>query len=283
MRQRDAQLAGSLPGGKRQPVVWPGSDGSEYDPFSRFAKRLQRRVVDNLLARRQNHMNFRRIHNIDPDRPETAIVFFFPNRRQGAFDAVPVKIDALVSWPIRIPVIDTDTAAAGVFDKHGVLEKVFSEQHRAVQHNRYGEMAGGIGNGGVQAMYPFVRHFDRDQRALIDHSLPKGQRCAAVPCVCRNLDFPGRARRGGEGLDVDRAAGQAEHAHAGRVFAARDIIAPARMSQHQQGGWIVDAAAIIADVQKGSAVLFGQIDRDAGGAGASGILEHLMKAVSAVA
>ncbi|WP_235955186.1 hypothetical protein [Sphingobium psychrophilum] len=55
------------------------------------------------------------------------------------------------------------------------------------------------------------------------------------------------------------------------------------MAQHQQGGWIVDAAAIIADVQKVSAVLFGRIDRDAGGAGASGILEHLMKAVPAVA
>ena len=55
------------------------------------------------------------------------------------------------------------------------------------------------------------------------------------------------------------------------------------MSQHQQGGWIVDAAAIIPDVQQGSAILFGQIDRDAGGAGAPGILEHLMKAVPAVA
>ena len=49
---------------------------------------------------------------------------------------MPVKIDALVSWPIRIPVIDTDTAAAGVFDKHGVLEKVFPEQHRFVQGDR---------------------------------------------------------------------------------------------------------------------------------------------------
>ena len=43
------------------------------------------------------------------------------------------------------------------------------------------------------------------------------------------------------------------------------------------------AAAIIADVQKVSAILFGQIDRDAGGTGAPGILEHLMKAVPAVA
>ncbi|WP_286867528.1 hypothetical protein [Sphingobium sp.] len=55
------------------------------------------------------------------------------------------------------------------------------------------------------------------------------------------------------------------------------------MAQHQQGGGIIDAAAIIADVQKVSAILFGQIDRDAGGTGAPGILEHLMKAVPAVA
>ena len=81
-------------------------------------------------------MNFRRIHNIDPDRPETAAILFFPHRRQGAFDAVPVKIDALVSWPIRIPVIGTDTAAAGVFDKHGVLEEVFAGQQRFVQGDR---------------------------------------------------------------------------------------------------------------------------------------------------
>ncbi|WP_255209724.1 hypothetical protein [Sphingobium xenophagum] len=86
-----------------------------------------------------------------------------------------------------------------------------------------------------------------------------------------------------EGLDFDRAAGKAEHAHAGRVFAAGNVIAPARMAQHQQGGGIIDAAAIIADVQKVSAILFGQIDRDACGAGAPGILEHLMKAVPAVA
>lgn len=253
-----------------------------YGSFRGFAKKLQCGVFDNVLAGREYQMDFRRIDNIDPDGPVVEAVLDFANGGQGAFDTQAVKVDAAAMLAVRIEIIDADTAAAGVFDQQRVLEEILSRLQHPVHRHRQGKVERDIRDNAVETEMPVIGHFDRNQRTPADRALFKGKRCAAVPCLGRNAHFPCRACRWREGLDFDGAAGKAEHAHAGGVFGPRDVMVPTGMSEQQQGGRIVDAATIVANMKGEATVLLGEIDGDARGAGAPPVLAHFVEAVAAI-
>ncbi|WP_257556553.1 hypothetical protein [Sphingobium sp. CFD-2] len=83
------------------------------------------------------------------------------------------------------------------------------------------------------------------------------------------------ARRPGSDLDI--SARQAEHAHAGGVFPAGDIVVPAGLAQRDQMGRIIDSGAVIGNAQERPAALRHGADGNLRGRSASSVLEQLVQ------
>ena len=97
----------------------------------------------------------------------------------------------------------------------------------------------------------------------------------------REVDAPsGRGRTIGVAWPRrDRAAAprEAQHAHAGRVLAAHQFLAPAVLAERQQDGGIGDAGAVVGhgDGQGAGIGRAGDGDADPGGAGPAAVLQGL--------
>jgi hypothetical protein len=87
-------------------------------------------------------------------------------------------------------------------------------------------------------------------------------------------DSPALARTARAGADFDMATGKAEDAHAGRVFAPRDVVVPARAPERQDHGGIGDTRAVIRDDKPALPVGLGNIEIDDRRAGSARILDE---------
>src|SRR3546814_8801298 len=125
--------------------------------------------------------------------------------------------------------------------------KIFARKNCAVKMDRKREMPRSGLYRGSKIAEPFLGHGDDDLFPRPDPTAFNSQRLRSFPGVRWDGHCPALVCDPREGPHGHGPAGKAEHTHAGRVLALRDLVTPARAPKRDEGSRVVDTAAIVGD------------------------------------
>src|SRR3546814_6028932 len=159
----------------------------------------------------------------------------------------------------------------------GSLEEIFARQKFAVKMDRKREMPRSGLDLGAKIAEPFLGHGDDDLCPRPDPTAFNSQRLRSFPGVRWDGHCPALVCDPREGPHGYGPAGKAEHTHAGRVLALRDLVTPARAPKRDEGSRVVATAAIVGDVEARAALMLAHMNFDPSDDRAAGRMEQLVE------
>lgn len=191
-----------------------------------------------------------------------------------------MEVDADVAGAVLAVQEHADPAAGGHLGPEGIGEEILAVLVVPVERYRDGQEFRGGGGGGFQTAFPCERQVDVDLGTLVHGEGLDRDLGAGFPGIGRDDDAPAFRGAACARPDLDPAAREAEHAHAGRVLAGLDGLVPAGAAKAYEDGGIGDADTVIADGERRMAGEIEGLDRDVGGAGTARILKKFVQDVA---
>ena len=294
-REVDPGVARPCPVVKGRTRIGTLGHGAVDRQAGRLAHFREKRVLHGFPARRQQKFEAGAVQDVGADGPDAAMNGL--DRGQADGHGQPGEVEVGLDVAAAAVPVDAEDEAVPALGMDGAVEEGLAFKRLAFERDRQRVVARCTGDRGAD-------HF-RGYRGLELHGGAGWiGRAVVVPDLgvapaheVFRLEIHGPAlpdvavRRARPRGDPAAAVREAENPHAGGVLAGHQVVAPAVLAEAQQDRGVLDACAVVGNGHRqgffgrigravvGLAVVCGDGDADAGGAGPAGVLKSLREDV----